>query len=347
MRASLAVALLAASTAAAAPTLRLDKTEYVGGEDIVVHFDTGGVPVQSNGWIGIVPSEIAHGSEATNDAHDVSYQYMGGKTSGALTFKAPTKPGSWDFRMHDTDGDGKELAHVGFEVTVPDYKGTLELGRKSFAPGEPIEVSFTASAGLPRDAWVGVIPSAVPHGSEPVNDQHDIQYRYVEGKTAGVLEFVAPSTGGSYDLRLNSTDSGGVELASVSFTVAGSLTAEVMASALKTQGKLAVYGVRFATGRADIEPESAAALTSIAQMLKADPAMELRIEGHTDNQGNAASNMELSLRRAESVKRHLVEKHGIDPARLGTKGLGDTMPIGRNDNDAGRAQNRRVELVRE
>jgi OOP family OmpA-OmpF porin len=85
----------------------------------------------------------------------------------------------------------------------------------------------------------------------------------------------------------------------------------------------------------------------VGKMLKTDAAMKLRIEGHTDNVGPAASNLELSRKRAESVRAWLVEKHSVEAARLTTKGLGDGAPIGRNDNDAGRAQNRRVELVAE
>jgi outer membrane protein OmpA-like peptidoglycan-associated protein len=146
---------------------------------------------------------------------------------------------------------------------------------------------------------------------------------------------------------MNSTDSGGVEMASVTFTVAGSLSAEAMAQAIQARGKLAVYGIRFATGKADIEPASAETLAAIGKMLQANPALKLRIEGHTDDQGQAAYNQDLSQRRAESVKAHLVQKHQVAAARLTTRGLGASTPIGRNDNEAGRAQNRRVELAAE
>jgi outer membrane protein OmpA-like peptidoglycan-associated protein len=341
-----AVLLSAATHAYAAPSLRLDKTEYAPGEPVTVRFDTGGAAVQENGWVGIVPSQIEHGSEATNDSNNMGYQYLSGKASGSMTFTAPGRPGSYDLRMHDTDSDGKEIASATFKV-AGDYKGTLSLAKKTFAPGEAIEASFTASPGLPRDAWVGVIPSAVPHGSEPVNDEHDIQYLYLETKSAGALSFVAPSAAGSYDLRMNSTDSGGVELASVTFTVGGSLSSAAMAQAIKDKGTLSVYGIRFATGQATVEPGSAEALAAIGEMLKANPSMKLRIEGHTDDQGDAAANLELSRKRAESVRTHLVEVLHVDPARLTTKGYGQTRPLGRNDNEAGRAQNRRVELVRE
>ena len=80
-------------------------------------------------------------------------------------------------------------------------------------------MGFEVPEGLSTSAWAGVVPSDVPHGSESTNDQHDVQYRYLEGKTSGTLSFDAPETPGSYDVRLHDTDGGGTEIASVSFTV--------------------------------------------------------------------------------------------------------------------------------
>jgi OmpA-OmpF porin, OOP family len=85
----------------------------------------------------------------------------------------------------------------------------------------------------------------------------------------------------------------------------------------------------------------------VTQVLKTQPDLKLVIEGHTDSVGKAAYNLDLSKKRAESVKTYLVQKGGIDGARLTTQGFGDTKPIAKNDTDVGRAQNRRVELVRQ
>jgi OOP family OmpA-OmpF porin len=74
--------------------------------------------------------------------------------------------------------------------------------------------------------------------------------------------------------------------------------------------------------------------------------MELIIEGHTDNIGGAQFNLELSRKRAEAVKRWLVDKAGIGEIRLTTVGYGLTRPIADNSTEEGRAKNRRVELVR-
>ncbi|MFH1148833.1 MAG: hypothetical protein V1736_14170, partial [Pseudomonadota bacterium] len=67
-------------------------------------------------WVGIIPSHIAHGSEAENDKYDVTYQYLEKRTSGVLVFQAPKESGQWDLRMHDTDGNGREVASVSFTV---------------------------------------------------------------------------------------------------------------------------------------------------------------------------------------------------------------------------------------
>jgi hypothetical protein len=71
---------------------------------------------EGNAWIGIIPSSVAHGSEAENDKHDLTYQYLNKKVAGTMTFTAPEKAGAYDFRMHDTDSDGKEVTSVSFTV---------------------------------------------------------------------------------------------------------------------------------------------------------------------------------------------------------------------------------------
>jgi hypothetical protein len=100
------------------PSLNLDKTEYLPEEEIRVAF-TAPDNLPMDAWVGIVPSSIPHGDEVQNDEYDLSYEYLQGKTSGALTFEAPSDPGDYDFRMHDTDTEGKELASISFSVTAP------------------------------------------------------------------------------------------------------------------------------------------------------------------------------------------------------------------------------------
>ena len=102
--------------------------------------------------------------------------------------------------------------------------------------------------------------------------------------------------------------------------------------------------VHFATGSATILPDSFPMLTEIVQLLKLTPAIRrMMIEGHTDNRGDAAMNLDLSKRRAASVKAWLIQ-HGIATDRLDSEGYGLTKPITTNDTVEGRAANRRVEF---
>lgn len=124
------------------------------------------------------------------------------------------------------------------------------------------------------------------------------------------------------------------------------VTADFLAGELEKTGRVAIHGIHFATGKADVTPESAKTLAEIGSLLANRPAWRLRIEGHTDDVGGAQANLELSRRRAESVKQWLVAKHGVGASRLETQGFGDSRPIAKGRTEEGRAQNRRVELVR-
>jgi outer membrane protein OmpA-like peptidoglycan-associated protein len=326
--------------------LKLTKNTFNPDEDIEVSFSVAS-PLPKNAWIGLIPSDVPHGDETVNDQHDLNFTYVGGKTSGSWKLQAPAKAGSYDLRLNDTDNYGREIASVSFQVGEMKLEGTLKLEKEQYAPGENIDVTFTAADSLPRNAWVGMIPSDVPHGKEEVNDQHDIQYNYLEKKTSGTLHFVAPPEGGSYDFRMNSSDSGGVEITSVSFKVSGSLNADAMAKAIAEKGKITLYGIQFDFNQANIKPESEPVLKEVGSLLQNQADLKLRVEGHTDNVGKPAYNLNLSKKRAESVKAYLVQNFNIDAARLTTEGFGDTRPIAKNDTEQGRAQNRRVELAKQ
>jgi len=121
---------------------------------------------------------------------------------------------------------------------------------------------------------------------------------------------------------------------------------EPLEEALEEEGRAEVYGIYFDFDSDELKPESDAVLQRIANVLGRRAAWNLAIEGHTDNVGGDTYNLELSDRRAAAVKRTLVDRYGIAAARLTTKGFGATKPKASNDTLAGRARNRRVELVR-
>lgn len=103
--------------------------------------------------------------------------------------------------------------------------------------------------------------------------------------------------------------------------------------------------VLFDFDKADIRSDAATALAQLATLIRAYPAGSATLEGHTDAKGDDAYNQRLSERRAESVKRWLVEREGIEAARLTPRGWGERKPVAGNDDDAGRQRNRRVEVV--
>jgi len=117
--------------------------------------------------------------------------------------------------------------------------------------------------------------------------------------------------------------------------------------AVMSDGRFVTHGILFDTGSDRLKPESGAVLKSIAAGLQANASLKWKIEGHTDSTGDAALNLDLSKRRAAAVKQVLVSEFQIDAARLTTDGLGATKPLEPNDTPQGRAQNRRVEFVKE
>lgn len=123
--------------------------------------------------------------------------------------------------------------------------------------------------------------------------------------------------------------------------------AKKIESDLQNKGRAEIYGIYFDFDSAAIRAESEGVLAEIADALKQNPGWKLSIEGHTDNIGGDAHNLDLSQRRAEAVKTALVERYSIAADRLTTAGFGASRPKATNDTIEGRALNRRVELVKQ
>jgi len=123
------------------------------------------------------------------------------------------------------------------------------------------------------------------------------------------------------------------------------VNAAQMAKGLGDTGHIALYGIYFDTDKAVLKPESRPTLEQIAKLLISQPQLNVFIVGHTDNQGAYDYNLDLSRRRAEAIAAELVKSFRIAQPRLRTAGLGFLAPVGSNATEAGRALNRRVELV--
>lgn len=119
-----------------------------------------------------------------------------------------------------------------------------------------------------------------------------------------------------------------------------------MRSKLLTEGKIVSYGVYFDVNKDVVKPESYGTLKGIADVLNENPAVKIKIVGHTDADGADASNLDLSKRRAAAVKNELVKTFGIDASRIDTDGKGEAQPVAPNDTPSNKALNRRVEFIK-
>jgi outer membrane protein OmpA-like peptidoglycan-associated protein len=118
-----------------------------------------------------------------------------------------------------------------------------------------------------------------------------------------------------------------------------------MASALSETGKIAIYGILFDYDKSDIKPESRPALDEIANLMTTSPDLKILVVGHTDNEGSMEYNLGLSMARAQAIVAELTGTYGIAGDRLSPAGAGFLSPVASNRTEAGRAENRRVELV--
>ena len=123
--------------------------------------------------------------------------------------------------------------------------------------------------------------------------------------------------------------------------------ARALKAGIQSDGHVAVYGIDFDTGKAELKPGAAPIIAEIVKLLKGDPALKLHVVGHTDSVGALDGNVALSRRRAESVVKELSARQGIAVARLRPDGVGPLVPLSTNDTNQGRAKNRRVDLVKQ
>jgi OOP family OmpA-OmpF porin len=118
-----------------------------------------------------------------------------------------------------------------------------------------------------------------------------------------------------------------------------------MRNRLLKDGKIISYGIQFDINSDKLKPESYSTLKVISDILKEDPTLKLQVVGHTDSDGDDASNLDLSKRRGVSVKNELVNNFGVDAARLVTDGKGESEPLIENNSAVNKAKNRRVEFI--
>jgi OmpA-OmpF porin, OOP family len=219
-------------------------------------------------------------------------------------------------------------------------------GKTEFVEGRRYGVAYQANEGTKHPSGLQVTRNYAnankAAGGETIYEYEDGGRLFVTLKLVkGGSEFwteVAAASNGMYHVNM-------VEKQQMAQAVAAN--ADVWAGSIRDTGRAAVYGIYFDTGKSDLKPESEAAIKEIAKLLKSDPALKLHVVGHTDNVGTLADNIKLSQSRASAVVQALVTKQGVAAARLTGNGVGPLVPAATNDSDAGRAKNRRVELVKQ
>jgi OOP family OmpA-OmpF porin len=219
-----------------------------------------------------------------------------------------------------------------------------DFGRKKFDPNNNDHRVVVEKAGQIRTFLTNAMLEYVK----------DIRYGLYKKTGPGgdtyVGVYVAQMTGGSNgDASTAVTGNEGVLIEAIEPKAMEQKIVTVTASEIDTriasEGRAIFYGLFFDFDKSDIKPESKPQLTEIAGYLAKRPTLKAFVVGHTDNQGGLDYNLGLSLKRAQSVVAALQAQFKIAPGRLIAKGVGPLSPIAENRDDAGRAKNRRVELV--
>ncbi len=192
-----------------------------------------------------------------------------------------------------------------------------------------------ACGGIPFAEAVDLLP--LPQMWVDGFNYHYFAGRKAEGGRETYAALIVSTNNDRVYAQLTITELGAVENKMVN--------AAAMAKGLGEAGHIALYGIYFDTDKAVLKPESRPTLEQIVKLLTSQPQLNVIIVGHTDNQGAYDYNLDLSRRRAEAVAAELVGAHGIARTRLRTAGVGLLAPVGSNATEAGRALNRRVELV--
>ena len=234
------------------------------------------------------------------------------------------------WRFHDKAG--KDLLDISTSVNYTKYSLTI---RHSTAQG----AEDLASQQIPMD-WTKPVKQALwlQNGRMRyyVNGQRVMDVNQIELPELGKIEVYVDGPGAN-----DKTGYVGFQF----FRIAESTPD--FSQVISSSGRYVTHGILFDTDSDQIKAESAPVIKMIAKGLEANPALRLMVEGHTDSVGSADHNLDLSKRRAAAVKAVLVSQFKVDASRLTTTGLGATKPIDGNDTPQGRAQNRRVEFVKQ
>jgi outer membrane protein OmpA-like peptidoglycan-associated protein len=230
-----------------------------------------------------------------------------------------------DFDRFEFEGKDAEPIPVEGRKTFINYRP-----REGAAVPSPLQIVRNYQNAITRIGGV-----VVSQHVDPVGGQTTL--KLVRGTSEIWIKVGVGDSGQNYQLNI-------VEKAEMQQEIVAS--ADVWKGDIHDTGHAAVYGIYFDTDKAEIKPGSEKSLEEIARLLKQDPKLSLLVVGHTDSTGDIPHNMALSDARAKAVVAALTTKYGVAATRLAAFGCGPLAPVASNDKEAGRAKNRRVELVK-
>lgn len=248
--------------------------------------------------------------ERLGDGQDFPYL---AKPAGAVLTGTGQRNDPLDVTVQGLD---REAQLVGSGYVIKTYTPPAKLSRLEFET-------------LYRDALgkAGWVVKPLPEGARPGEGRVVAQYR-ANGRNLWV-EATRGADNGSTGIAFKVADLG----------------AEDWSATLRIHCRLSLYGLNFDFNQASLRADSAPVLDKLLALLDGDRTLVIEVQGHTDNVGGDAYNQRLSEARAKAVVDWLVA-HGVAASRLSAKGYGLRSPVGPNDTEAGRARNRRVDVVR-
>lgn len=260
------------------------------------------------------PVDIKADGEAFTEANSI-------KVEGKITdirYNAPKDRSSLEIMRNYEES----LKSKGFETVYSCANETCVKGKVS-----PYRMNFAAGDGQINYRYGDGVRYLLAKASKPEGDTYAAVF-LGDNKSGPLVHVIV-------------ADVKPMQSGQIAFVDAGA-----MAKSISATGHVALYGIQFDFDKADIKSESRPTLDEIAKFLKANADVALVVTGHTDAKGGFDYNVDLSKRRAQAVAAELAQHYGISSARLTPFGAGMSSPIASNDDDAGRAKNRRVELVK-
>jgi outer membrane protein OmpA-like peptidoglycan-associated protein len=312
-----------------------------------------------NPWVAAPNQQIGDANTVTtSDPHWCGHLFGTNSlnVNGFMQMYAPYGKGEIIYNGFDVDDSGlpgyQRIHTLELSLPIPNELACTQKVTGGFVIEPDQEASFTAGQAstpaftmelLANQGWKGhvaVTPTGDFQATVTPND-FDVSGGTIPLKIAVTIP--ASAKPGAYSVVVTG-DAGNGQTAAANITFTG--TAPLKKTVIAKHQRIRIYGIHFDYDSAHIQPRSEPVIAEIAALMRSNPTWHFEVSGHTDSDGGAAYNLNLSQRRAQSVVNDLVTRYHIARSRLVAKGYGLSRPVASNATDAGKALNRRVELER-